>query len=73
MSEPERSPILVAHGVTKSFGGLCVVNAMSLQLDMAKFSELSARTAPENPRFSICWLARLPLDAWHHPSQWLRT
>jgi branched-chain amino acid transport system ATP-binding protein len=32
MSEPDRPPILVAQGVTKSFGGLCVVNGMSLSL-----------------------------------------
>lgn len=32
MSDPSRSPVLAAQQVTKSFGGLRVVNAMSLEL-----------------------------------------
>lgn len=62
MSEPERSPILVAQNVTKSFGGLCVVNAMSLDLGRGEIlGVIGPNGAGKSTLFNLL-AGALPLD-----------
>lgn len=62
MSEPERSPILVAQNVTKSFGGLCVVNAMSLQLGQGEIlGVIGPNGAGKSTLFNLL-AGAIPLD-----------
>jgi branched-chain amino acid transport system ATP-binding protein len=62
MSEPERSPILVAQGVTKSFGGMRVVNAMSLELGQGEIlGVIGPNGAGKTTLFNLL-AGALPLD-----------
>ncbi|WP_422371556.1 ABC transporter ATP-binding protein [Hoeflea sp.] len=62
MSEQERPPILVAKDVTKSFGGLCVVNSMSLDLgDREILGVIGPNGAGKSTLFNLL-AGAIPLD-----------
>ncbi|MEQ8482693.1 MAG: ABC transporter ATP-binding protein [Hoeflea sp.] len=62
MSEQEQRPILVAKDVTKSFGGLCVVNSMSLDLGAREIlGVIGPNGAGKSTLFNLL-AGALPLD-----------
>lgn len=62
MSELQRPPILLARDVTKSFGGLCVVNAMSLALGHGEIlGVIGPNGAGKSTLFNLL-AGALPLD-----------
>lgn len=63
MTEPSQTPILEARGITKSFGGFCVVNAISLDLAASEIlGVIGPNGAGKSTLFNLL-AGALPIDA----------
>ena len=63
MTEPSQTPILEARGITKSFGGFCVVNDISLYLSASEIlGVIGPNGAGKSTLFNLL-AGALPIDA----------